>query len=70
MESNVASHESFIVRVHLEPAEDDTERWLLRGQVEHVSTGQSWRFTNAVELARILDAYLHGQRAARQTEQV
>lgn len=50
-------HFSFIVRITVEPdasCEMSLESWPLRGKVELVSTGQSWRFAQLQQLSSIL----------------
>ncbi len=49
--------ESFIVRLKMQ-YDGRSARWVLRGQVEHAQTGQSWRFLTLNELMCILRRYL------------
>ncbi len=59
MQMPTPRHESFVVRLSAEPQSEGIKaKWVLRGQVEHTLTGQSWRFVSLNELPRILEACL------------
>lgn len=51
-------HESFIVRLTVERAASTPTDVVVRGQVEDVRTGQSWRFAALDDVAAILSACL------------
>lgn len=50
-------HEIFIVRLTGE-GEDHEATNIWRGQIEHIQTRQSWRFTRLEDLAHIIAAVL------------